>query len=155
TVKAFGAALKTELVAAMQDGGPTAALSVCNVEAMPITSRLGNERNAAVSRASLNNRNPDNVPSEWQKLVLEDFDKRAANGEDIVPMASVSVVDNNGKKQLRFMKAVPTEGVCLACHGQQIAPDVQASLDNLYPEDKATGYSAGQVRGAIVVVKDY
>jgi len=53
------------------------------------------------------------------------------------------------------MKAVPTEGVCLACHGQNISPEVQTKLNELYPDDKATGYSLGQVRGAIVVIKDY
>ncbi len=155
TVQAFGGALKTELIAAMSAGGPLNALDVCNVEAMPITAHVGEEKNSDVSRVSLKNRNPDNVPNEWQKSVLEDFDARAANGEEIGPMASVSVVETDGKTQLRFMKAVPTEGACLACHGQNISSEVQTKLNELYPEDKATGYSLGQVRGAIVVVKDY
>jgi len=154
-VKSFGGALKSELVAAMQKGGPENALNVCNVEAMPITAQAATEHNALVSRVSLKNRNPDNVPNDWQRTVLEDFDARAADGEDVAPMASVSVVDVDGKKQMRFMKAIPTEGACLACHGQQLSAEVQSRLDSLYPEDKATGYSLGQVRGAIVVVKDY
>ena len=154
-VKAFGGALKSELVAAMKNGSPTNALGVCNIEAMSITAHISKEQDAIISRVSLKNRNPENAPTDWQKAILEEFDNRAADGEDIAPMASVSVVEQNGKKQLRLMKAVPTEGVCLACHGQEISPDVQAKLDELYPQDKATGYSAGEVRGAIVVVKEY
>ena len=70
-------------------------------------------------------------------------------------MASVSMVESDGKKQLRYMKAVPTEGACLACHGTQLSEDVRAGLKEMYPDDRATGYNIGEVRGAIVVVKDY
>ena len=153
--KTFAEALKSELVTAMKSGGPINALGVCNIEAMPITSQIASQYSANVSRVSLKNRNPNNVPNEWQRVVLEDFNVRATGGESIENMASVSVVDNNGKNQVRFMKALPTGGACLACHGQDLGSDVQAELSVLYPEDKATGYSLGEVRGAIVVVKDY
>ena len=155
TTKAFGGTLKAELIAAMKAGGPVNALEVCNAEAMPITAKIAEEHNADVFRVSLKNRNPENMANDWQQKVLRGFDERAASGEDIATMASVDVVDIDGKKQLRFMKALPTEGACLACHGQQIGADVQAKLDEFYPEDKATGYSLGEVRGAIVVIKDY
>lgn len=151
----FAGALKTELVAAMQSGGPLNALGVCNLEAMPITDRVTSESNAEVSRVSLKHRNPKNAPNDWQRTVLEEFDTRAANGEDIEKMASVTTVEKDGKTQVRFMKALPTGSVCLSCHGEQLGTDVTARLDELYPDDKATGYSLGQVRGAIVVVKDY
>jgi len=151
---AFGGALKSRLQAAMKEGGPINALSVCNTEAMPITAQAAKENNALVSRVSLKNRNPNNTPNDWQKAVLEDFDTRASKGEYIKKMAFAKIVDNNGKKQLHFMKALPTGGICLTCHGSNIAPDVQAKLKELYPDDKATGYQLGQVRGAIVVVKD-
>lgn len=154
-VQQFGKSLKSELIGAMKAGGPENALNVCNIEAMPITENASALNDAQVSRVSLKNRNPDNVPNDWQREVLQDFDTRAASGEDIAKMASVSVVDHAGKKQLRFMKAVGTEAPCLACHGQQLSAEVQTRLDELYPDDKATGYSLGQVRGAIVVIKDY
>lgn len=35
--------------------------------------------------------------------------------------------------------------------GQSIKPDVQAKLKELYPEDEATGFSEGELRGAFVV----
>ena len=36
---------------------------------------------------------------------------------------------------------------CLACHGEQIAPDVAARLHELYPDDQATGFAVGDLRG--------
>ncbi len=140
----------------MKPGGQLNALGVCNLEAMPITAKNAADSTAIVSRVNLKNRNPENVPNDWQRAALEEFDKRAADGEDPASIASATVVKtDDGKHQMRFMKATPAGGVCLACHGQQIAPDLQAKLDELYPEDKATGYSLGEVRGVIVVVKDY
>ena len=152
--KAFGGALKAELQKAMKAGGPINALTVCNEKAMPITAQIAKEKNAQLSRVSLKNRNPANIPNEWQTKVLNDFDKRASAGEDIAKMGFSEIVDNNGKKQLHFMKALPTGKVCLACHGADIAGNVKEKLAVLYPQDKATGYALGQVRGAVVVIKD-
>ena len=52
------------------------------------------------------------------------------------------------------MKAIPTAAVCLKCHGTELTADVVDALNNAYPEDKATGYQEGDIRGAFVVVKD-
>ena len=152
--KAFGGALKAKLKAAMKEGGPINALTICNTEATPIAEKAAKENNALVSRVSLKNRNPDNVPDDWQKTVLEDFDARAAKGENVKKMAFAKIVENNGKKQLHFMKALPTGGLCLDCHGSNIEADVQTKVAELYPDDKATGYQKGQVRGAVVIIKD-
>ncbi len=153
--KAFGGALKGELKKAMKAGGPINALDVCNTKANPITEKAAKEHNALISRVSLKNRNPDNVPNDWQRAVLEDFNARAAKGESIKKMGFAEVVEHDGKKQLRFMKALPTGGLCLGCHGANIDANVQAKITELYPDDKATGYEKGQVRGAVVILKDY
>ena len=152
--KSFGGALKKELKKAMKAGGPINALDVCNTKASPITKQAAIDHKAMVTRVSLKNRNPENFPNEWQKLVLEDFDARAAKGESVKKMGFSKIVEEDGKKTLRFMKALPTGGACLDCHGTEIDADVQAKLKELYPEDKAVGYDKGQVRGAIVVIKE-
>jgi hypothetical protein len=153
--KAFGGALKTELKKAMKAGGAVNALDVCNTEANPIAEKSAKEHNALISRVSLKNRNPDNVPNDWQRAVLEDFNVRAAKGENVKKMGFAEVVEHDGKKQLRFMKALPTGGLCLECHGTNIEADVEDKITALYPDDKATGYEKGQVRGAVVILKDY
>jgi hypothetical protein len=51
------------------------------------------------------------------------------------------------------MKAIPTGGLCLQCHGKALAPPVAEKLAELYPGDKATGYEQGDLRGAFVITR--
>jgi hypothetical protein len=53
------------------------------------------------------------------------------------------------------MKAIPVQPLCVACHGpaETLSPAVRERLAKEYPHDRATGYSPGQVRGAITVKK--
>jgi hypothetical protein len=46
-----------------------------------------------------------------------------------------------------------TGTLCLACHGQvsSLDPAVRAVLAERYPADRATGYRAGDLRGAVSV----
>ncbi len=150
----FAETLKGELQAAIKAGGPVNALTVCSGKALPITEEVAKEQEVQLSRVSLKNRNPKNIPNDWQKIVLEDFDARAANGEDVKTMAYAKIIKEDGEIEFRFMKALPTGGICLTCHGSDLPPDVTAKLTELYPNDKATGHTMGQVRGAIVIVKE-
>lgn len=153
-VKALGGTLKGELQAAMKAGGSVNAVGVCNTRAPEIASSVSAEKGLQISRVSLKNRNPEmGTPNEWQTAVLNKFEERKAAGEDPNTIAYSEVVEQDGKHEFRFMKAVPTGGVCLACHGEKLAPDVAAKINELYPHDKATGYQAGDIRGAFVVVK--
>ncbi len=152
--KDFVGSLKGELKKAMQEGGPVNALSVCHTRAIPITNEVATRHGVRLSRVSLKNRNPNNAPNEWQRPILEEFDARAAKGDDPKALAFATIVEVDGKKQFRFMKAMPAGKVCLNCHGAELKPEVAAKLKELYPEDKATGYSLGQIRGAVVIVKD-
>lgn len=51
------------------------------------------------------------------------------------------------------MKALPTQDVCLSCHGtpDRLSNAVKTRLRELYPEDKAVGYGPGEIRGAITL----
>lgn len=147
-VKAFGGNLKKTVKKGMQAGGPTEAIHLCNTKAPGIAAEHSKgEWN--VGRTSLKLRNPDNKPDEWEASVLADFDKRLAAGEDPKKMEASKLEDG----QFHYMKAIPTGGLCLACHGEQLAEPVKARLAELYPEDKATGYQAGQIRGAFTLTK--
>lgn len=152
-IKQFAGALQTELKTAMQAGGPVAAIGVCNTQAMPITAKVAAEHGMQLSRVSVKNRNPANVPNEWQFAVLENFDRQMAAGKDIAKLAWSDTANVDGGQEFRFMKAIPTGDLCLKCHGSQLAPEVEQVLADLYPEDQATGYSAGDIRGAFVVTR--
>lgn len=147
-VKAFGGNLKKTVKQGMQAGGPTEAIHLCNTKAPDIASQHS-QGAWNVGRTSLKLRNPDNQPTAWEASVLADFDKRLAAGEDPKKMEASKM---EGDK-FHYMKAIPTGGLCLACHGETLAEPVKARLAELYPEDKATGYKAGQIRGAFTLTK--
>jgi hypothetical protein len=148
---AFGGALKSKLVSAMQSGGPIEAIDVCNTRAMLIGEEVSLEQGMTLTRVSLKNRNPGNGPNEWQATVLESFEARKVTGEAPGALVWHEVADTETGKEFRFMKAIPTGAICLQCHGATLAPPVAEKLAELYPEDKATGYSQGDIRGAFVV----
>ena len=152
-IKEFAGALQAELKAAMQASGPVAAIAVCNTRAMPITSQVASKHGMQLSRVSLKNRNPANAPNQWQAAVLEDFERRKAAGEALGSLAWSETAAIDGRKEFRFMKAIPTGEICLRCHGTELAPDVSQILAALYPEDRATGYREGDIRGAFVVTR--
>ncbi len=152
-IQAFAGELKAELTRAMQAGGPVAAIGVCKTEAMPITDRIATERGLKLGRVSLRYRNPANAPSEWQTAVLEDFERRKLAGEDPAGISWAEFADVGGQQEFRMMKAIPTGGLCLTCHGTEIAPEVREVLARLYPEDLATGFQEGDLRGAFVVTR--
>lgn len=153
-VKALGSTLKQNLMMAMKEGGPLNAIKFCNANAMPITEKIQKETGVKVSRTSLKYRNADNMPDPWESKVLAEFAKRGASGEAYKTMDFSEVVEADGKRTFRYMKALPAAEPCVICHGDNIAPDLQAKIDELYPEDKATGFKIGDLRGAFSVKLD-
>ena len=150
-VKRFGGSLKPELQKAMQSGGPTHAISVCAEKAPAIARQLRDDTGWYIRRVSLKARNTETaIPDAWEKKVLQQFDRRQADGESTDNMAFAEVVDG----RFRFMKAQGVEGVCMNCHAAEIKPEVEAALKEKYPDDRARGYSLGQVRGAFSLARD-
>lgn len=149
---AFGAALKAELTQAMESGGPVAAIEVCKDRAPAIAEAVSLEQDVDLYRVSLKNRNPENAPNAWQREVLLAFEQRQAAGEDAAAMTWHATVETPSGNEFRYMQAIPTGGLCLACHGGTLAPEVAQKISELYVNDQATGFSPGDVRGAFVVV---
>jgi Skp family chaperone for outer membrane proteins len=153
-VKQFSTTLKGELQAAMKAGGPVKAIEVCQKKAPAIAHELSAETGWDVGRTSLKVRNTElDSPDAWEKKVMEQFEARKAAGEKVETMTYAEVVEEDGAKRYRFMKAIPTGKVCLACHGTAITPEVAAALDNAYPDDQATGFRLGDIRGAFTLSK--
>lgn len=134
-------------------GNNQGAIAACNDKAPKMAAAASQNTGWAIRRVSLRNRNPKAVPDAWEKAVLEDFDRRLAAGENAALLEKAEIVADGDKRTLRYMKALPTQKLCLSCHGSeaQITPEVKAKLAELYPNDKATGYAEGQVRGALTV----
>ena len=153
TVREFMQTLKQELQTGMQAGGPVNAINVCNLSAPGIANTYSVRKGWIVSRTSLKIRNPDNTPDAWERAVLESFEQRKRAGENPATMEFHEVVKTNGMLELRYMKAIPTAKLCLACHGEQVDSTVTTRLEKLYPHDKALGYKAGDIRGAFTITQ--
>ena len=153
-IQVFAKTLKGELKAAIKKGGPVNGIEVCNTKAIDITMGVSKNQNVQLSRTSLKTRNDSNTPTEWQRKVLHEFEARKSKGESPKKMEYSDIVEVDGKKQFRYMKAIGTGQVCLNCHGEKVLPAVEAKLSALYPDDKARGYHKGDIRGAFVLIKD-
>lgn len=149
-VKQFGGTLKPQLKKALAEGGVLQAIEVCSVKAPEIAKNLSQSTKWQVKRVSLKARNHLNAtPNAWEKSVLEAFDQRQEQGESAIKMAKAEVVGD----EFRFMKAQGTAPLCLTCHGSKLTAETKAALKEYYPEDQATGYSLGQIRGAFSLTK--
>jgi hypothetical protein len=151
-VEAAATRLKTELRAklqtAMKDGGPAKAIDVCATEAPLLYSKIAKETGVKVGRASLRLRNPADAPPAWVAEWLKAQGERKAEGVEGVR----AVVDaGGGKKSARVLQPIAIEAPCLACHGgaTKIAADVKDALSARYPQDLATDYALGDLRGAV------
>ena len=152
-VKPFGRDLKHALSTSMKSGGPIKALEVCNLQAGPIAKNNSSLSTWDVSRTSLKTRSESNKPDAWEFNVLQLFEKNKAAGEDLKTMEYSEVYTEDGKQVYRYMKPIATAGLCLSCHGVTLANDVKDKVKQLYPNDKATGFTLGDIRGAFSLKK--
>ena len=148
--RAFIDRLKPRLKQALADGGPGHAIEVCASAAPEIADSLSAESGWTVKRVSLKARNVSRaLPDSWERSVLQRFDQRQAAGEAPTDINHGEVY----RGQYRYLQAQGVEPICLVCHGEKVADAVQESLEVWYPDDMATGYTLGQVRGAISLAK--
>jgi hypothetical protein len=152
-VQEFTQSLKRELQRGLKAGGPTYAIGVCNVNAPTIAAALADESGWEVGRTSLRIRNPVNAPDAWERHILETFEERLLSGEKAAEIEYFEVVQENGDRVFRYMKAIPTAEMCESCHGSNLDKSVKERLRDLYPMDQARGYRAGDIRGAFTFAK--
>ena len=152
-IKEFGPALKTELQNAMSTGGAVAAIEMCNLTAPDIAVATGVRHELQIGRTSHRVRNPANAPDEWEAARLQEFLVAVEQGAALKTLDFGAVVETDEGAVFRYMKAIPTGGLCVVCHGQELAPEVVDILGKLYPEDQARGFEVGGLRGAFTVTR--
>lgn len=139
--------LGTRLTAAIASGGPVSAIGVCNVEAPGIAERLSAGAGARVGRTSLRVRNPTNAPDDAARTTLQSFETAWRQSPGKPP----EVFDVAADGSARYMRGIPTQPLCVVCHGTAVAPDVAAAIAARYPNDTATGFEVGDLRGAFII----
>jgi hypothetical protein len=129
--------LKQALVAGMQKG-PVNAVSVCKVQAPAITDSLAVE-GIRIGRTSHRLRNPANSAPDWVDTVLQTYLREGLDrAPTLVPLAN---------DRLGYVEPITLQPLCATCHGTTLAPDVAAHIREAYPEDEATGFEVGDLRG--------
>jgi hypothetical protein len=148
--QALGQQLQQVLMRTLEESGPVAAVEVCQVQA-PAIARGASSQAMQVGRTALRVRNPANTADAWEERVLGDFERRIARGEDPAGLETFVIRHADGQRQGHWMKAIPTGGMCLTCHGNALDPALQQVIEQRYPEDQATGFEPGSLRGAFSV----
>lgn len=143
----LGRTLKSRVAEEMGKGGPAAAVEVCTKEARLLTKQIADRTGVAVGRSSLRLRQPLNAPPAWVASWLREQGERPA--KDAKPVTRIDSASTG--RTARVIRAIAVEPVCLVCHGapESLPPEVKATLDRAYPNDRATGYSVGDLRGAL------
>ena len=132
-------ALMGGLSGAMKEGGPTQAIEVCRTLAPKVAAEQS-QNGVEVGRTSHKLRNPENEARGWVEPILKGY--LATADQSPVPQWVELSTDRVG-----YVEPIGTMGLCLQCHGTEIAPEVQASISNNYPQDQAVGFAAGDLRG--------
>lgn len=149
----LGTRLKEQLTAAMEVEGPIGAARVCSQVAPVIAEQVSEETGFFVGRTSLKTRNPANAPDAWETESMERFLTSASNNYSLNDIERFYPVEEDGVMWFRYAKPIIMGEMCTVCHGSEIAPDVQAAIHEIYPEDQATGFAPGDLRGAFTVKK--
>ena len=148
---AVGGDLMSMLTTELARGGPSAAIAVCADSAQARTQRH-QRTGVMVRRVGTRVRNPRNAPDDLERQVLAQFAATIAGGGAPTDTAFVAGTSAGGT-ELRFLRPVRIQPPCLGCHGpaDQLSPEVRQVIASRYPDDQATGYAVGDLRGAISV----
>ncbi|HNU17009.1 MAG TPA: DUF3365 domain-containing protein [Saprospiraceae bacterium] len=125
---------------ALGKGGPVYAIDYCNVNAIPLTDSMSKAYHVEIQRLSDKNRNPVNA-------IISDSDQKAWSK---IQSDKETFAELNETGEVLYYKPIFTGmPACMKCHGseQDIASDALELLGEKYPEDKATGYRMGDLRG--------
>lgn len=121
------------------------AVVYCNTEAEKITNSLAGET-ISIERTSLKPRNERNSPDSIEKEILDYFQEKFSNGDSLAPILKTDKAGNT-----HYFKPIMLQPLCLGCHGvpeKEIAIPTMQAIASKYPNDPATGYQAGDLRGA-------
>lgn len=147
-VEASQKVLASNLVGAIQEKGTDGALEFCNIQAIPLTDSMSVELQAHIKRVTDQPRNPDNVANESELNYIRSAKSDLSEGKEVTPAIHYA----NGKVIGYY--PIITNQLCMQCHGNENSQIDHATLEKiktLYPEDQATGYDVGELRGIWVV----
>lgn len=134
--QALGKTLLGELTAAITERGAVAAIEVCQQRAPALAAAVAKQHGVRLGRTSLRTRNATNTAPAWAAATV-------AAGE----AAAARFLASDGT--LGLLQPIQLMPMCVQCHGkpEELAAGVGEALRRLYPDDRATGFAAGDLRG--------
>ena len=134
-------ALLARLKTAMDGGGPAAAVEVCRTEARTLAGAIAKKQDLELGRTSHRLRNPDNAPRAWARAIVEGSSGLKVSAEKL------RVVDLGDR--VGVLRPIGTAEACTRCHGpaEEVRRNIGATLASAYPQDRATGFAPGDLRG--------
>lgn len=128
--------LLNRLMAGMAQGGPAAAIPICKEEAPRIARLVGETHGVSIGRTSFRLRNSANTPPAWAVPLIEQR------------VAEPTFLDLEDGRLGAFLP-IRLKPQCTFCHGpkEELIPEVQDALAEQYPDDQATGFQEGDLRG--------
>jgi hypothetical protein len=137
----FKQALQQSLVQGLARG-PVAAVESCHAEAAGLA-RAHAQDGILMGRSSHRLRNPNNAAPDWVQPIL---DRYVSDPLDRRP-STVSLRDGRSG----YVEPILLKPLCVTCHGETLAPALAERIAELYPEDRATGFRPGELRGVFWV----
>lgn len=144
------AQLSVRLQSAMATGGVAEALAVCKVEALPITQQLGDKHGVILKRIATRYRNPLNEADAAEHKLFDDWQQSIQNNNE-----PAAVVLHDGDNRIWYQAIRLSSPNCLRCHGAPGKDILAADYDKImaaYPDDKASGFALGDLRGAWKII---
>lgn len=148
-IKMLGGTLKSQLKAHLQeDPSGMSAIGFCTAQAQLITNEVNAKLpdDATVRRTSLRTRNSLNKPDTKDIEVMQEIEESIKHKTATATM----IRQIKTKEATRYYKPLIAEAACLKCHGENISPEIQAVIQESYPDENASHYTLGSFRGVIV-----
>lgn len=130
--------LKQALVRGLSDGA-VQAVTVCRAQAPTIAQNLAKD-GVRLGRTSMRLRNPENIAPAWVGPILQAYVEQ--------PSERIARATALPDGRVGYVEPIFVQPMCLQCHGEKLSPEVAARINELYPQDHAVGFRAGDLRGA-------
>lgn len=150
TADGLGRELMGLMLTKLRDEGAGGAIAFCADSAQARTAALASE-GIVVRRVTMKPRNLANAPDAYEEALLLALANRHDAGT--LPADTAAYVGSGANRELRYLRPIRVQQQCLTCHGDPsgFPAEVRRTLAERYPDDRATGYAVGDLRGAISV----
>ncbi|MFM1879452.1 MAG: hypothetical protein RLZZ241_2318 [Bacteroidota bacterium] len=128
----------------LKQQGITGAIAFCNANALPITDSIAQQNGVQIRRVTDRARNKVNQANRIEIALMNQVRDSMLMGS---PPGNLTI---KGEAGVSYYVPIVTADFCLKCHGfpgKEINQNDYDVISRYYPEDKAIGYGAPELRG--------